>query len=246
MYAPLLVAGLASSLAGTGMQIAGNQKSQDALGAERAREVSQQSQFQREAQGRVNQSLSKSTMPEAQGQISGGAANRVTMYDALRKASIPDVGSASPATGNANSPSARASDQAGSSGNAWGNLVARAQANQGGVNDWENSQNIKNANAMSDLGVIGTKASNAASIYGTQQRVAMEGGQQLSGWGQLASSLGSLAMMGAAINAPTTAGSVGGSSAFTMPGGAQATTDYVNTGGMFYDPLLGEWSSLAK
>ena len=202
MYAPLLIAGLAATMAGTGMQIAGNMQDKSALAAERARESQQQAGFQSKALGDVNASLAQSTPAVEQAQSQGGAANRLSMYQGLKSAGAPLTAPTDTATGNAivgGSPSSQATAIAGGASNAWQNLAASAQAREGGQSDWQTQQGVKNAATMGKLGAIGSEASNAASIYPLEQQVAMQKGDPLNGWGSLLSTLGGLSMMGAAV-----------------------------------------------
>jgi len=206
MYAPLLIAGLAASLGGTGMQIAGNAKAQSALNATRAQEVQQQAGFQKTAQHTVNDSLAQSTMPVAKQQMASGTADRLTAFQALQAAGAPLTDqSGQPTTTNkviGGTPTEQAAARAGTAGTAWSNLAANAQATEGGYGDWQTAQNVKNAKATGNLSAIGTQASDAASIYPIEQNVALQKGDQLSGWGQFLQTLGSLSMMGASIAAP--------------------------------------------
>ncbi len=197
------------------MQIAGNMQDKSALASERARETMQQSGFQSKALGDVNASLAQSTPAVAQAQQQGGTANRLSMFQALKSAGAPLTAPTTTPTGNAiigGGPSAQASTVAGGASNAWQNLMAGAQAREGGMSDWENQQGVKNALTMGKLGAIGTQASDAASIYPIEQQVAMQKGDPLNGWGSLLSMLGGLSMMGAAVSAPAAAASTVGNS----------------------------------
>jgi len=209
MYAPLLIAGLLGTAAGTGMQIAGNAQSQSALNSERAAENRQQTGFQNKAQAEVNSSLAQSTAANEQKQTATGTADRISIYNALQDATAPATktpGKTSSGNTIVGGPTAGASRRASGAGTAWSNLAAKSQATEGGYSDWENQQNVKNATTMGNLSVIGTQASNAASIYPLEQQVAMQKGQPLSGWGQLLSTLGSLSMMGASVVGAPAAG----------------------------------------
>jgi hypothetical protein len=252
MYAPLLIAGLAATMAGTGMQIAGNMQDKSALSAERARESQQQAGFQSKAQGDVNASLAQSTPAVQQQQSQAGAANRLSMYQGLKSAGAPLTAPTDTPTSNTiiGGPSARAATVAGSAGGAWQDLAANAQAREGGRSDWQTQQGVKNAVTMGKLGAIGTEASDAASIYPIEQQVAMQKGDPLNGWGSLLSTLGGLSMMGAAVTAPAAAASTGLNAAGTGPGfitptGAPATAVGISSGAKFYDPLMGSWTQLA-
>ena len=199
MYAPLLIGGLAASLAGTGMQIAGNAQSQNALAKTRGAEAQQQQQFQQKAQAQVNQSLPQSTVGNEQAQINTGAGQRYDAYKALQTAVSPASAPAgASAASDANSPTAQAAARSSAAGNGWSDLQARAQGQMGGISDMENQQNIKNALTMGNLGETSAAAGDAASIYPLEQQVALQKGDQLNGWGSLLSSLGSLSMMAGA------------------------------------------------
>lgn len=213
MYAPLLIGGLAATLAGTGMQIAGNQQSKSALSNARAQEVQQQQAFQQKAQAQVNQSLPQSTSQNEQGQINQGAAQRYNAFKQLQSAVSPNSmpAAASSPTADANSPTAQAASRAASTGGAWSDLQAQAQGQMGGIGDMQNQQNIKNALTMGSLGEIGTAAADQASIYPLEQQVALQKGDPLNGWGSLLSSLGSLSMMAGATASAKPASVVAGS-----------------------------------
>ena len=249
MYAPLLIAGLAATMAGTGMQIAGNMQDKSALASERARETMQQSGFQSKALGDVNASLAQSTPAVAQAQTHGGAANRLTMYQSLKSAGAPLTTPTPGGTGNkivGGTPSSNAAAVAGGASNAWQNLAASAQAREGGQSDWQTQQGVKNALTMGKLGAIGTQASDAASIYPIEQQVAMQKGDPLNGWGSLLSTLGGLSMMGAAVSAPAASLNAAGTGpGFMTTSGTVPTAGYLNSGAQFYDPLMGSWTQLA-
>ena len=243
MYAPLLALGLAGSLAGTGMQIAGNARAQSSLASERAKEVAQQAGFQRNAQTQVNNSLAQSTEPVAQKQMATGAGDRISAFQALQAAGAPLTAQpGQPATSNkiiGGTPTEQAAARSGSAGNAWSDLQARAQATEGGYGDWETQQGVKNALTSGKLSTIGAESRNAASIYPIEQQVALQSGDQLSGWGQLLQTLGGLSMMGAAVS-PSGA-------AKAAPTGAQMSTmsagaGPVNAGYAATSP----WSTIAS
>jgi hypothetical protein len=242
MYAPLLIAGLAATMAGTGMQIAGNMQGKSALNAVRSQEAQQQAGFQSKALGDVNASLAQSTPAVQQAQTQGGAANRLSMYQGLKSAGAPLTAPTETATTNTivgGSPSARAGAVAGGASNAWQNLAASAQAQEGGQSDWQTQQGVKNALTMGKLGAIGTQASDAASIYPLEQQVALQKGDPLNGWGQLLSTLGSLSMLGAAVSAPAAA--VGDQAALAN-GTESIGTDPLGNPGIFPSG----WAALAR
>lgn len=217
MYAPLLALGLLGSVAGTGMQIAGNQEDQSALANARALEQKQQSVFQQKAAGLVNQSLPQSSEPVEQNQINQGGQNRYNAFKALQSSVVPLVApNTAPATGNkvvTDSPTGAATARSNASGGAFSDLQARSQGQLGGIGDMQNEQNIKNSGVMGQLGEIGTAAGDQASIYPIEQQVALTQGDRLNGWGSLLSSLGSLAMLGGAVGLGKTAATAASASA---------------------------------
>jgi hypothetical protein len=235
MYAPLLIAGLLASGAGTGMQIAGNQEAKSALNATRSQEQVQQAGFQKSAQSQVANSLAQSTAPVAQKQMETGANNRMSAFQALQAAGAPLTGQPTQSTTTnkviGGTPTEQAAARSSNAGNAWSDLQARAQANEGGYGDWQTAQNVKNATTMGNLSAIGTQASDAASIYPLEQNVALQKGDSLGGWGQLLSALGSLSMMGAAVSAPpAAAASAGGNQALSIVKSPNLWTDIAGYG----------------
>lgn len=182
-----IVTGVGGGLAltSTALSIAGNAKEQAAINAARSNEVAAQAGLQQRSNAIANQSIAKSTAPVARGQIDAGAAQRTALYNVLQKASVP-IAAANPVSGAGSARSA-------GTGTAWSNLVAGNQAQAGGYSDWENQQNIKNADASQKLGIINSFSRGTAGLLPIQLQVAGQAGDQLSGWGSIVGALGSAA-----------------------------------------------------
>ena len=216
----LLVGGSVASLAGTGLQIAGNEKAKSAMNATRKNAVDQQGALQRQSSQIANDSIAASGPQSAATQTAQGAATRMALTDALRQGNTP-IAAANPVGTSAST------GATGAAGNAWTNLVAGNQAKAGSYADWENQQAIKNAEAGQKIGVLNNFSQGDAALLPVEMQVASQKGDKLSGWGSLVQGLGSAAMLGGAIGmaAAPAAGSAGsGVGTYgTMPGGGNAT-----------------------
>ncbi len=198
---------LGASAAGTGLSIAGNEASQSAMNAARANEVNQQAALQKQSNAIFANSLAQSTPKTAQQQMQQGQAARTNAWQGLQDATTP-VASALPtatgstagsspgggtSTGSSATPIGGATRRAASAGNSWNTLLANAAAREGSYGDWQNQQAIKNANAAQQLGVVNNFSQGDAALLPTELQVASQAGDSLSGWGNIVSSLGSLA-----------------------------------------------------
>lgn len=203
----LLLAGVAASAAGTGMGVAASAQDRSAMNNVRTIEARRQQDLQDQANGVFQKSLSASGADTAKKQTASGAAQRQSVYNALKQVAQP--GTAAPATAadspdavvNTDNPTQTANSLATTRGNAWSTLTSGAASREGGYQDYDTDQALKNAEANRNLGVIGNRAAGWARIFPTELEVASHKGDALAGWGQLVSALGSVAGIGGAMGA---------------------------------------------
>lgn len=195
---PLLLAAVAATAAGTGMQMAGAAQSRSAMNQAQAAEMARQKRYQQQADASFQQSLKGADRGTADAQMTAGAERRTAAYDKL--AAVP-VGQPLPtrpptalptATGTA-AAAARTRANATATANAWSKLVGGAQARLGGADDWQLEQGIKNTGTNRDLAIIGSNARGSANILPLEMEQASHAGDGLAGWGQVLSALGSVA-----------------------------------------------------
>lgn len=214
---------------GTGLSIAGNEESQSAMNAARANEVAQQAALQKQSNAVFQNSLSQSTPQTAQRQMQQGTAARANAWQNLQNATTPIAtalptaadGATTTTSSGASSPTSSAAQRATTAGDTWNSLLANAAAKEGGYSDWENQQNIKNANAAQKLSVLNNFSQGDAALLPTELQVASQAGDGLSGWGSIVSSLGSLAgyanKAGLFSQTPSAAMAPAGGAAFGEP-----------------------------
>jgi hypothetical protein len=195
---PLALVGLGLGVLGTGMDIAGNAQSQRAMNNARANETNQQAGLQKQANAVVQGSIDQSTPQVAQSEMDAGQAARNNAWSNLQSATTPVASALSPTAG---SPTDAANKRGSAAANTWNELNANAAAKEGSYGDWENQQNIKNANAAQQLGVINSFSQGDASLLPVEMQVASQAGGKLSGWGNILSSIGALAGVAGATGA---------------------------------------------
>jgi hypothetical protein len=240
----LLVAGLAATVAGTGMGIAGNEEAQAAMSSVRTAERKRQDELQNEANSVFKKSLSTSGADMAKNKIAQGANQRQSVYNALKQVAEPIAGAPLPEDSNANpivgdDATAGAARRARARGGAWSALNSEAAAREGGYQDYEAEQALNNAEASRRLAVINNRARGWAGIMPTELEVASHKGDALSGWGQLVSALGSTAGMAGAVGVGS------GAAAPTMVQmNAAADPTIITTPAAEYNP--GAWSSILQ
>jgi hypothetical protein len=202
----LLIAGLAATAAGTGMGAAANAQAQSQMNSVRSAEVKRESDLQNQANSVFQKSLSTAGADTAKKQVASGAAQRQSVYNALKQVAQPTAGAALPSDDAGANPvvtsdgaTQTARRTASTRGNAWGNLTSGAAAQEGGYQDQQTDQALENADANRQIGVIGSKARGWAGIMPTEMEVASHSGDALAGWGQLVSALGSVAGVGGAM-----------------------------------------------
>jgi len=203
----LMIAGLAASVAGTGMGIAGNAEAQSAMNAARSSEVQKEKEFQQQGNQVFNKSLSTSGADAAKNTAAAGAAQRQNAFTALSQVAQPIAGAPLPSDQNpnpivnGNDPTEQANSLAKTRGNAFTTLTSNAQSQEGGLQDWQARQSVNDAEANRQLSVIGDKARGSAALLPLEMQVAGTKGDALSGWGQLFSALGSVAGTAGAVGA---------------------------------------------
>lgn len=200
-YPVALVAGLALSAAGTGMQMAGASRARREMQGAQDAEAARQRRYDEQAQATYAQSLAKSDRGTAEAETATGAQRRERAY-ANVAAHQAAGGLAQPQvtrTGTAGAAAARTGATVRSAGNAWSRLVGGAQARLGGADDWGLQQQIRNRRASEDLAITGSNARRSAGLLGNEMQVARHAGDGLRAWGQLTSALGSLAGASAAV-----------------------------------------------
>ena len=222
-YPILLAAAAAMTAAGTGLSMAGNAKANDQINDMRNAELLRQKGYQNEADTEFQDSLSKSTAPGAQEAIDSGAENRLAAYSNLRNATAgltETPGRNQPIGTSAGGASARADANQRATNAAWSNLQGAARANLGGYSDWGLQDNIKNRRANQNLAITAGKARSSASVLPMEISDAQHAGDSLNAWGQLASALGTVAGMGAAVGlgGAAVAGSGAGGAALSQTG----------------------------
>lgn len=235
----LLLAGVAASAAGTGMGVAGNAEAQSKMNQVRTAEVKRESDLQDQANSVFQKRLSTAGADTAKKQVDTGAAQRQSVYNALKQSTDPTVGTPLPAD-NPNpvvdDATSSANTIAAKRGNAWTTLGSEAASKEGGYQDQATDQAVSNADANRRLGVIGNEASGWARVFPTELEVAGHAGDALSGWGQLVSALGSAAGMagGMGIGVAKAAG--------TSMAGTPVTT--VNDLGPAVSDINSPWATL--
>ena len=206
----LLVAGLAATVAGTGASIAGNEAAQHQMEAVRTAERKRQDEVQNQANNVFKKSLSTQGADTAQNTVAKGAAQRQSVYNALKQVAQPVAGSPLPEDQESNpvvntdGATPTANRLSTTRNNAWTALTSQAASREGGYQDYANSQELNNAEANRRLGVLNNQARGWAGIMPTEMQVASHAGDALAGWGQLVSALGSTAGMAGAARLGTT------------------------------------------
>lgn len=208
-YPVALVAGLALSAAGTGMQLAGASKARREMQSKQDAEAARQRRYDEQAQATYQQSLEKSDRATADTETAGGAQRRQQAYANIQ-AHQAAGGMAQPrvtTTGSTGAAAARTNANVRSAGNAWSRLVGGAQSRLGGADDWGLQQQIRNRRAAQDLALTGSNARRSASLLNNEMAIASHAGDGLNAWGKLTGALGSLAGAYAAVTPAAAGGS---------------------------------------
>lgn len=216
-YPIALVAGLALSAAGAGMQMAGASKSKSAMNDAQAGELLRQKKFQGEADAAFQSNLDKSKRDTAAMEQTDGANRRTNEYAKIEatgagvSAPIATTASGSANPNSAASAASRNRSVVNASGNAWSKLVGNARARLGGGDDWQLNQAIRNSRTGQDLAVTAGNARSSAAILPYEMQDASHAGDALKGWGQLVGALGAVTgAVGATAGTATTAGTTAG------------------------------------
>jgi hypothetical protein len=209
MYPAVLVAGLALSAAGAGMQYAGAQKAKSAMNNAQTAELLRQKKYQEEADASFQANLKQSDRATAEAETQAGATRRAAEYQALdRTAAGAEAPMTATATGGANSAAGavkRTAATVSATNNAWSRLVSDARAKLGGADDWQLSQNTRNTRTNQDLALTSSKARGSAAVLPYEMNAASQQGDSLKAWGSLVGALGSAVGM-AGATAPVAAG----------------------------------------
>lgn len=224
IYPVLMAVAAAAAAAGTGLSIAGQAESQNAISRARNAELLRQQQYQKTASGVFNTSLEQSAPKSAKAQLDAGAADRQAEMAKLAQQpgvapSARDKGTLTATSPGADGAAARTEANVTATNNAWSNIVGQAQAKLGGYQDWDVAQGIKNARANQRLALVGNEAAGSANVLPIELEVASHKGDSLEGWGQLVSALGMVAGAGAgAAGAAGTAGTTAAGGVATEAG----------------------------
>lgn len=203
---PVLLAGLAATAIGTGLEVAGNAQDQSAINSAINTETQKQKGYQNQAFGVLNQNLAKQGAPAAQTAMGAGEAARENLTANLANAAQPATPTPTSASPDVATQEAQA--RASTAGNAWTKLATQAQAREGSYGDWGTALGIGNTETNSNLGVINNFARGTAALLPLQVQAAAHRGDPLSGWGSIISAIGSVASLAGATGAiaPAAAG----------------------------------------
>jgi hypothetical protein len=217
---PLLAVGLLGGAVGTGLEVAGNIADKNAINSAEASTYGTLNQDQQKATAVMQQQEANQGAGVANNDIQSGAAQRNALSQVLQQAAQPASGTPLPAS-TADTAVRGATARTGNAGNAWSNIVNKAQDVQGGYGDWQTALNLGNQNTNQQLGVINTEARGTAGLLPLEVQAASHAGDALSGWGSIVSALGQVASLGAATGAFAPAAAAG-SPSITIPTDAEA------------------------
>lgn len=198
---------LAASVAGTGMQMAGAAKARRAMESTRAEFAAKQKKLEERANAEFQANLDKNTRGNVDRQLQAGEENRQNIWEDLNKTSQP-IASALQATGS--NTTNKSASRANAAAQTWNQLNAKSKSAGGAFGDWKTNQGIENADTAQKLGVTNNFSEGEARLLPLELDVASHSGDQLSAWGGIVGTLGSIAggvggLMSAGANAPLTA-----------------------------------------
>ena len=200
-----LIAGLAVSALGTGLGVAGSAESNKAANNAANQELALQQQYAKQGQKAFGQSFAQSTPQAVQKQIGQGEQHALADYAAANQNKVPAL---SLSTGNPQADSAEGAQVQQKIGQ-----QNQAAASLQGYSSSQLAQYIKDLQAQTQLGQIGTFARNQNQyVYPLQLQQAGQSGSTLSGIGSLLSSLGGLGSIYGAVNPTLASGASGGAS----------------------------------
>jgi hypothetical protein len=205
---PLIIAGLAMSAAGAGVQIAGAEESRKAMNSAVDESLARQQQFSQQGRSVFEKSLTGSTPQTAQDQMAEGRDRALNEYQSLQAKSLTGETSAVPFESNQ---SATNVDK-GRTG-----LSNLAQASLQGYSEWDLQRAIKNLTAEGQLGLISNNARNVASMLPYQVQAASHAGDSLSGIGSLLGTAGGLVGMFGALAPAAAAGTTASTTGTITP-----------------------------
>lgn len=216
-----VIAGLLATAAGAGLSYAGQRRSSKAQ--QQVMEDYRERNKVREAEAAqvFDESLSQSGRDDFDSAQAEGEARRESAYERLGGLAN---GQALPTTSTGNrilsGPTAVNRATVKNTGNAWNKLVGGAQAKLGATSDWRLGQSIKDARANQELGRISTNArSDLSNVVPVEMLEAQHKGDALNNWGQLLSTVGTLAGVGGATGVSPWATLATGASATASPYG---------------------------
>ena len=207
----LAIVGIAASAAGTGMQIAGNEKAKRAIEERKGKYNAKQAALEKKNAELANNAIAGSGADVARKEMEAGRTGRNKIWESINQQAQP-VAQALPAvSGGASEARGRAA------GNAWSRLNTNAASTVGSMADWQTQQAIENADTAREIGMNNNFAQGNTRLLPTQLEVASQAGDRLSGWGQIVKSLGGIASMaGGAM------GGAGGAAGATQSGQVSA------------------------
>lgn len=229
----LVALGLGGAGAGLGVDAASQEQS--AMNQAVQNQINAQNQYQKKGLGVFNQSLAQSTPTAMTGQQATGAQQYLdaSRQAALTPLSLPSNASAAlPGNQNIAYQGQQAKNQ----------LAQGANAQLQGYGNIGLSQYLKDLQANSQLGVIGTQAQRSAQAFPTLLQGAANSSQNEASWGKILSTLGALTGVGSSVglfgNAATPAYTVG------QYGGAWDTGNFGTLGQPITDNTgLTNWST---
>lgn len=196
-YTGLEIAGLLASLAGTGLGVAGSMESQSAMNDAAKAELSRQQQFNKQGQSVLQQSIAQSTPKAAQQQLGQGQQQALQEYAKVQ--STP----ASYAQGAQSDLAKATSDTTVQGKNQLGNQAAAPLQS---YDAYSLAQQIKDMQAQTQLGQIGTFARQSESVLPLEMQQAGQSGSTLSGIGSILNTLGGLTSLYGATRPQTVVG----------------------------------------
>lgn len=225
--APLLISAL-----GTGLSMTANTEEQNSANKAAENEINLQNQFAQQGKNVFENSLSQSTPQAVQKQINQGQQTAANQYAALQSQGLP--GASLNTESNPQPQQSQATENA-QVGAKIGQQNAASAALQG-YNASDVAQYIKDLQAKTQLGQIGTFAQQSENTLPAQLQQALQSQSTLSGIGSLLSSLGNLGGIYGAINS----GGMSGVTPMSQVGNYGGTASMLNNAGLFQGSNIGD------
>jgi len=181
------VSAIVVSVAGTGMQMAAQAKSQRAQGAAKAAELKRQSALQKKAMAIVAEQTQAAGADKAVPAINAASDARVAAYNRI---TAPAQQPTQTVSRSVSTPMAAATANQANISNAWNNIIGAAQAKAGGFQDWGLARNIAQQRGSQAIGLIGRNARGSAEASGAEQFAASHAGDGLAAGGQIVGLVG--------------------------------------------------------